>query len=66
MAKAQRVLLEMKSEVQVTDARATMALATLLENKMQEAIASVEVTITAEMLEEKRKKWMPNQRSDPR
>jgi hypothetical protein len=63
-AGAQGVLQDMKSAFQVLDERATMALATLLETKMQEAIDSVEVTITAEMLEEKRVKWMPNQ--DPR
>jgi hypothetical protein len=54
-AKAQRVVLEVQSKLLVTNARATVALAALLENAMQEAIASVEVTITAEMLEEKRK-----------
>jgi hypothetical protein len=56
VARAQRVLLEMKSKLQVTDARETMALAALLENKMQEAMAPVVVTVTAEMLEAKRKK----------
>ena len=43
VARAQRVLLQIKSELQVTDARATMALAALLENKMQEAMAPVVV-----------------------
>lgn len=65
MARAETLLLEMKSKLQVTDARATMALAALLENKMKEAIASVEVTITAEMLKERRKKVMPDETSGP-
>ena len=62
--RAQGVLQDMKSVFQVAEGKATTALATLLEKKMQEAIASVEVTITTEMLEEKRENWMPNQ--DPR
>jgi hypothetical protein len=55
MARSQRVIVQVKSEMLVTDGRAITALVTLLESNMQEAIDSVVVTITPEMLEEKRR-----------
>ena len=54
-AEARRVLREALSLLNTSDARVIVALARLLENKMDNAMATIEVTITAYMLEAKRK-----------
>jgi hypothetical protein len=53
---ARRVLREALSLLDTSDARVIVALARLLERKMDRAMATIEVTITADMLEAKRKR----------
>jgi hypothetical protein len=55
-AEARRVVRETLSDLDTTDGRAIVALARLLEDKMNEAMATIEVTVTADMLEAKRRK----------
>jgi hypothetical protein len=55
-AEATRVVRETLSELDITDARTIVAVAGLLEDKMDKAIHTIDVTITAEMLEAKKRK----------
>jgi hypothetical protein len=55
-AEATRVVRETLSLLNTSDARAIAALARLLEGEMDNVMANIEVTITADMLEAKRKK----------
>jgi hypothetical protein len=55
-AEATRVVKETLSLLDTNDAEVIVALARLLERKMDKAMATIEVTITADMLEAKRRK----------
>jgi hypothetical protein len=54
-AEARRVLREALSLLNTSDARVIVALARILESKMDNAMTTIEVTVTADMLEAKRK-----------